>query len=197
MAQLGVEGVGCPTSLAVLPTAAVRVPGVLTVGDEACLALQLLNDTAAPAHFSIAAAAAHGAAAAAADVCIVPSEGVVPPHGVLQLAAHFTAVAAGRHQQTFVVQVLHGQGQQLHTSVNVQQVEVLPSVPTMDFGVLCVGASALRPLQLHNTAANSRSFWSLQQHGDQVRAWVCSRGWCCLCHTQQPARDRSVCAESA
>jgi hypothetical protein len=186
VAQLGAEGRGCLIRLAVLPNAAVQVPGLLTVGDQACFPLQLSNDTAAPAHFSIAAASTQGtAAAAAADVCIIPSEGVVPPHEVLQLAAHFLAKAAGRHQQEFVLRVLHGQAQQLHTLVNVEQVKVLPSVPTLDFGVLCVGASASRRLQLHSSAANIRSFWSLRQHDDQVRIWVCMLNTGCQLTTLQ------------
>jgi hypothetical protein len=172
--QLGVEGVGLPVSLSVLPTAALRMPGVLTVGQQACLPLQLCNNTAAPAHYSITASSssktAQGASAAAADVHITPSQGVVPPHSEVQLTVNFTALAAGTHQQEFAVEVLHGPVQHLQAVVEVQQVRVVPEASSLDLGVLCVGASTSCSLQLHNTATDCRSFWCIQQQqqGDQV-----------------------------
>jgi hypothetical protein len=64
--------------------------------------------------------------------------------------------------------VLHGPEQQLQAFVDVRQVEVVPAAPVVDFGVLCVGASATQELQLTNTAANSSSWWHpSQQHGGQ------------------------------
>lgn len=49
------------------------------------------------------------------------------------------------------------------------QVKVVPSYPRLDFGVLCVGTSTTRTLQLQNTAPHSSSCWCIQQHGNQVR----------------------------
>lgn len=179
--ELAVEGVGLPISLSVLPTAALRVPGVLTVGQQACLPLQLCNDTAAPAHYSIAASGstgARGAGAAVADVHVTPSQGVVPPHSEAQLSVNFAALAAGTHRQEFAVEVLHGPVQQLQAVVEVQQVRVVPDTSSLDLGVLCVGASTSCTLQLHNTAlpgslADCRSYWCIQQQqGGQV-----SQGW--------------------
>lgn len=170
--ELGVEGVGLPISLSVLPAAALSVPGVLTVGQQACLPLQLCNDTAAPAHYSIAASSstgARGAGAAVADVHVTPSQGVVPPHGETQLSVNFTALAAGICQQVFAVEVLHGPVQQLQAEVEVQQVRVVPGTSSLNLGVLCVGASTSCTLQLHNTAIDCRSYWCIQQQqGGQV-----------------------------
>lgn len=174
VARVQVEGIGAPVTLTVQPTAVLRPPGALTVGDEAYTPLQVCNDTAAPAHFSIKPSAADAAAAGAAEVWLEPCWGVVPPHSALDLTAHFRAVAAGSCTRAFAVDVLHGQRQQMCAQAQVRQVVVVPSCPTLDFGVLCVGASATRTLELTNTAANSDSTWCLQQHGQQVR-FVCVR----------------------
>jgi hypothetical protein len=181
VAQLPVEGVGNPVVLTAQP-ATLRVPGDLTVGDEACLPLELHNNTAAAAHYSIVAVQQAGgsssAAAAAAEVTVEPCSGVVPAHGTLKLSAHFKALAAGSHRQAFVVKVQHGPEQQLQAFVDVRQVKVVPAAPVLDFGVLCVGASATQELQLTSAAANSSSWWHLkQQHdGQQVsRAIHCCK----------------------
>jgi hypothetical protein len=172
VAVLAVEGFGCPVLLTVQPTASLRVPGALTVGDQASLPLQLCNDTDAPAHFSILAVGSNSGqdVAPVADMHIAPSQGVVPANSVLDLSVHFTALAAGTGRQTFTVQVMHGREQQLCTCVDVRQVMVASSVPALDFGVLCVGASATRTLQLANTAASSSGYWCLQQYDTQVSA---------------------------
>lgn len=132
VADIAVEGVGCAISLTVEPAAAVRVPGTLTVGQETSLPLQLRNNTAAPACFTITEAGpapewtnSVNGRGPSADVVVLPSQGVVPPHSVLDLAMHFTALRAGCHQQGFVVEVLHGRRQHLQADVVVQQVRGL------------------------------------------------------------------------
>jgi hypothetical protein len=166
--EVAVEGVGCPIMLSLQPAAMLRLPGALTVGDQASLALQLCNHTAAPAHYCVTAAVGPDAAPAAAHVAIEPCAGVVPANSVLDLAAHFTALSAGSHLQHFVVKVLHGQDLHLQAHVEVLQVKVVPSCPTLDFGVLCVGSSATQALQLSSTAAHSSCTWSLQELDCQV-----------------------------
>jgi hypothetical protein len=171
VAVLAAEGFGSPVHLTVQPTASLRVPGALTAGDQASLPLRLCNDTDAPAHYTIAPVNSSPAGkdvAPVADVYIAPSQGVVPANSVLDLSVHFTALAAGTDRQTFTVQVLHGQEQQLCTCLDVRQVRVVPSVPALDFGVLCVGASATQMLLLTNLAASSSGHWCMRQHGTQV-----------------------------
>lgn len=149
VADVAVEGVGCVISLTVEPAAALRVPGTLTVGQETSLPLQLRNDTAAPACFTIAEAGpapvqnsvnGHGPSA---DVVVLPSQGVVPPHSVLDLAMHFTALRAGSHQQGFVLEVLHGRRQHLQADVAVQQVRMLLLILCKDTAITLHGYVAV------------------------------------------------------
>lgn len=170
--QLAAEGMGCPITLTVQP-AVLKLQGSLTVGDKACLPVLLCNDTAAPAQYAISPAVQVGgaAAAAAAVVSAVPSHGTVAAHSTQAVDMHVEALAAGTCTQPFAVEVVHGCAQHLQVQVQVQQVSVVPHHPKLDFGILCVGASATRMLQLTNTARNSSAWWCIQQHESKVCCW--------------------------
>jgi hypothetical protein len=122
-------------------------------------------------------------AAAVASVQIWPRTGTIPPESSLQLTVNFTAITPGHHTQHFICHVAHGQPLPLEARVVVKEASVAPSVSLLDYGILQVGSSSSRQLQLINTSSSCSSFWKVEA----LNAQVCYNPPAC-----QTGRDEST-----
>jgi hypothetical protein len=190
---LGLEGLGVPICLAVQPSAVVALPGHLTVGEVQQQLLVLQNESPAPAHFSIEAAASNSRHNSrkkmgkqnneqpAVAVEVVPSSGIIPSCGSMQLTANFTGLAAGTHTEKLLCRVTHGPSISLSARAVVAEAAVVPAQAVLDFGVICVGNSSTQQLQLCNAAASYSTDWRLEQLDPQVRRTCGACMVCMLC----------------
>ncbi|KAF8066262.1 DLEC1 [Scenedesmus sp. PABB004] len=166
--ELGLEGAGVAIGLRLEPSGRLA-PQALTVGEAAQQFVALHNDSPAPAHFAISELRCGGGdGGQAAMLEAAPSRGTVPPHGALQLAVTCTALAAGSADACLAVRVAHGPSLGLCAHAEVAEPAVVPDVPLLDCGSVCLGSSsASASLHLTNVASGCSADWRVQQLGNQ------------------------------
>jgi hypothetical protein len=161
VAGLLLQGAGAPAALELDPPV-LRVPGALVPGQRVELPLTLRNPTDAPVAFQFDAAEALGGG----RLALSPSGGVVPPRGAAAATLTLQPSAAGPLLRVLRCRVRHGVCLTLQVAACVEEARVEPAPGwggTLDLGLVRLGESAGRQLELVNLSSHGGAAWRLEQ----------------------------------